>query len=135
MLKLKRETDLGLILLEELSTLGKKDYLSLQNWTKRRNLPYRFLSKVAGNLKRAGLIISKEGKDGGYRLAKKSRQVKLGDVIKALEGSFALSRCRSGLKCSCQSYCRHKTLMGRLSQVVETELNRYSLQSLYAGSK
>ncbi len=135
MFKIKRETDLGLILLEQLSDLGKDEYLSLQSWAKTKKLPYRFLSKVASNLKRNGLIISKEGKDGGYRLAKNSSQVKLGTVIKALEGNLALSRCRTGVKCSCQSYCRHRGLMCRLGQSIEDELNRISLQSLYAGGK
>src|SRR3989344_5441612 len=133
MLKIRRETDLGIVFLEALSLLKAGEYLSLQGWASRRHLPYRFLSKVAGSLKQKGFVKAKEGKDGGYRLAKKSSQVKLGQVIKALEGSLALSRCSTGAKCSCQSFCRHRLLMGRLGRAMETELNRISLQTLYAG--
>lgn len=135
MLKIKRETDLGLVFLEALSELGKNEYLSLQRWAKFRQLPYRFLSKVASNLKRSGLVIAKEGKDGGYRLAKSSSRIKLGQVIKVLEGNLALSRCAAGAKCSCRQFCRHRTLMGKLGQTLENELNRFSLQSLYAGNQ
>ena len=133
MLKIKRETDLGLVFLEELAGLEPGEYLSLQRWAAGRHLPYRFLSKVAGNLKRSGLIISKEGKDGGYRLAKASNQVKLGQVIKALEGGLSLIRCSTGAKCSCRKFCRHRILMGKLGQTLENELNQVSLQALYAG--
>ena len=133
MLKIKRETDLGLVFLEELAGLDKGEYLSLQRWAARRHLPYRFLSKVAGNLKRSGLVLAKEGKDGGYRLAKNSSQVKLGQVIKILEGNLALVRCSTGAKCSCRQFCQHRTLMGRLGKMLETELNKVSLKTLYAG--
>ena len=133
MLKIRRETDLGLVFLEELAGLEPGEYLSLQRWASSRRLPYRFLSKVAGNLKRSGLVVSKEGKDGGYRLAKSSAQVKLGQVIKVLEGNFALTRCLTGAKCSCRKFCRHRILMGKLGQTLENELNRISLQMLYAG--
>ena len=133
MLKIRRETDLGLVFLEALAGLDKGEYLSLQSWAARRHLPYRFLSKVAGNLKHSGLVRAKEGKDGGYRLVKASGQVKLGQVIKALEGNLALVRCSTGAKCSCRQFCRHRTLMGRLGRALETELNRVSLKALYAG--
>ncbi|MBU2051589.1 Rrf2 family transcriptional regulator [Patescibacteria group bacterium] len=133
MLKLKRETDLGLVLLEELTDLAPGKYLSLQPWANKRHLPYRFLSKVAGNLKRSGLVVAKEGKDGGYRLAKNPAKIKLGQVIKALEGSLALTRCHTGAKCSCRQFCQHRSLMGRLGQTLENELDKVSLQTLYAG--
>lgn len=135
MLKIKRETDLGLVFLEELTGLDKGEYLSLQAWAAKRRLPYRFLSKVAGSLKRSGLIISKEGKDGGYRLAKNSQSVKVGQVVKVLEGNLALTRCATGVKCSCRKFCRHRTLFSRLGQTLENELNRVSLQNLYAGDQ
>lgn len=135
MLKIKRETDLGLVFLEELAGLAPGEYLSLRRWAASRHLPYRFLSKVAGNLKRSGLVLAKEGKDGGYRLAKSAAQVKLGQVIKALEGSLSLIRCSTGAKCSYRKICRHRTLMGKLGQTLENELNRVSLQTLYAGGQ
>ncbi len=133
MLKIRRETDLGLVFLEELAGLEPGEYLSLQRWASSQHLPYRFLSKVAGHLKRSGLVLAKEGKDGGYRLAKSSRQIKLGQVVKVLEGGFALARCATGAKCSCRKICRHRALMGKLGLTLENELNRVSLQTLYAG--
>lgn len=134
MLKIKRETDLGLVFLEALAGLGQGEYLSLQAWAKFRKLPYRFLSKIAGSLKRSGLIIAKEGKDGGYSLAKSSGRIKLGEVIKVLEGSLALTRCSTGAKCSCRQFCRHRKIMGNLEQALENELSQISLRSLYADS-
>lgn len=132
MFKLKRETDLGLLFLEALAGLERQQYLSLQTWAGRRRLPYRFLTKVAAQLKQAGYIISKEGKSGGYRLAKPQRQINLGRVIRLLEGSMALTRCSTGAKCSCRDICRHRGLINRLGRTLEQELSRVSLQSVYA---
>lgn len=134
MFKLKRETDLGLLLLEELGHLNQGEYLSLLPWTKKRHLPYRFLSKVAHRLKVAGLVIAKEGKAGGYRLAQAPPKIRLDQVLRSLEGDLALTRCGRGLKCSCLSFCRHRRLMDLCGSQLEKSLRRLSLQSLYAQS-
>lgn len=135
MLKFKRETDLGLVFLEALAELKQGEYLSLQQWAKTRSLPYRFLSKVAGNLKRAGLIRAREGKTGGYCLVRPAKKVSLGQVVGALEGKVALVRCATQGKCSCQSFCRHRGLMERLGKTLEAELNGVSLDALYANNR
>lgn len=44
-------------------------------------LPYAFLEKVAQELKRKGLLESKRGAGGGYRLAKSHRKVSTGEII------------------------------------------------------
>ena len=90
MLKISREEDLALLLMAELSRRGN---LSLSEWAKEKKLAYRFLSKIAGKLKLAGLIKSKEGRKGGYSLGKK---VTVGQVFKAIEGEKGLVKCLRG---------------------------------------
>ncbi len=56
-------------------------------------IPLRFLEQIFHELKHAGLLVAKRGPRGGYRLARASSQISLGDVVRALEGSaFALTR-------------------------------------------
>lgn len=56
-------------------------------------IPLRFLEQIFHELKHAGLLVAKRGPRGGYRLARSSSQISLGDVVRALEGSaFALTR-------------------------------------------
>lgn len=57
----------------------------------RQGIPPRFLEQIFQDLKRAGIVGSKRGPQGGYRLAGAAKSVSLGDVIRALEGPLVLS--------------------------------------------
>ncbi|MCA9607633.1 MAG: Rrf2 family transcriptional regulator [Myxococcales bacterium] len=57
----------------------------------RQAIPPRFLEQIFQDLKRAGLVTSKRGPRGGYQLALEPAQIRLGDIIRALEGPVALS--------------------------------------------
>jgi Rrf2 family protein len=57
----------------------------------RQGIPPRFLEQIFQDLKRAGIVSSKRGPQGGYSLAGEPGTVRLGDVIRALEGPLVLS--------------------------------------------
>ncbi len=57
----------------------------------RQGIPPRFLEQIFQDLKRAGIVVSKRGPQGGYSLAGEPVAVRLGDVIRALEGPLLLS--------------------------------------------
>jgi Rrf2 family transcriptional regulator, iron-sulfur cluster assembly transcription factor len=57
----------------------------------RQGIPPRFLEQIFQDLKRAGIVVSKRGPQGGYSLAGDPDSVRLGDVIRALEGPLVLS--------------------------------------------
>ena len=57
----------------------------------RQGIPPRFLEQIFQDLKRAGIVVSKRGPQGGYSLAGEPAAVRLGDVIRALEGPLVLS--------------------------------------------
>ncbi len=54
-----------------------------------QQLPARFVENILVELRRAGLVASQRGAEGGYRLARPPAQVPLADVIRALEGPLA----------------------------------------------
>lgn len=56
----------------------------------RQGIPPRFLEQIFQDLKRAGIVGSKRGPQGGYSLARPSEQIALGDVVRALEGPLVL---------------------------------------------
>jgi Rrf2 family transcriptional regulator, iron-sulfur cluster assembly transcription factor len=57
----------------------------------RQHIPLRFLEQIFQELKRAGLVESKRGPHGGFRLARSPDDVRLGDVLRAVEGPVALA--------------------------------------------
>ncbi|HMI86140.1 MAG TPA: Rrf2 family transcriptional regulator [Polyangiaceae bacterium] len=57
----------------------------------REAIPARFLEQIFQDLKRAGLVGAKRGPRGGYHLARPAREIRLGDVVRALEGPIAIT--------------------------------------------
>jgi Rrf2 family transcriptional regulator, iron-sulfur cluster assembly transcription factor len=56
----------------------------------RQNIPPRFLEQIFQDLKRSGIVGSKRGPQGGYSLARRAGEIRLGDVVRALEGPIML---------------------------------------------
>ena len=56
----------------------------------RQNIPPRFLEQIFQDLKRGGIVGSKRGPQGGYSLTRKAADIRLGDVVRALEGPIQL---------------------------------------------
>jgi Rrf2 family protein len=57
----------------------------------RQRIPLRFLEQIFQSLKRAGLVDSKRGPRGGFTLARRPDEVRLGDVLRAVEGPVVLA--------------------------------------------
>jgi Rrf2 family protein len=55
-------------------------------------IPLKFLENILLELRRAEIVASQRGADGGYRLAKQAEDVSLADVIRAVEGPIATVR-------------------------------------------
>lgn len=54
-----------------------------------QGLPPKFLAAILTDLRRAGLVQSQRGLEGGYRLARPADRITAADVIRALDGPLA----------------------------------------------
>ena len=91
MFRLSQKADYGLILLSNLSK--RKKPLSVAKIAAKAEIPTKFLSQIATELKKAGMIRAKEGATGGFALAKKATDIKLLDVLKLLDGELVVGEC------------------------------------------
>ncbi|KPK14267.1 MAG: hypothetical protein AMJ62_13495 [Myxococcales bacterium SG8_38] len=62
----------------------------IKDISRRQAIPPRFLEQIFQDLKKAGLVTSKRGPRGGYALAMEPDAIRLGDIVRALEGPIAL---------------------------------------------
>ncbi len=69
-------------------------------------LPKKFLDAILLEIKNLGVITSKKGKGGGYQLARPPDTIALGQVLRALDGSFAPVPCVSRSAYARCSDCR-----------------------------
>ena len=61
----------------------------------RNKIPKKFLDAILGELRNAGFVQSRKGKDGGYRLARPASEIKIGHVVRVLDGPLAPIACAS----------------------------------------
>ncbi|MBC7172080.1 MAG: Rrf2 family transcriptional regulator [Polyangiaceae bacterium] len=63
----------------------------IKDIAERQAIPPRFLEQIFQDLKRASLVTSKRGPKGGYALALPPGEIRLGDVVRALEGPIRIA--------------------------------------------
>ena len=68
---------------------GRDELVTGERLAAEQRLPRKFLESILGELRRAGLVQSQRGPDGGYRLARPADQVSVADVIRAIDGPLA----------------------------------------------
>lgn len=69
--------------------------LQVKSIARKQGIPPRFLEQVMSALKRAGVVESIRGAQGGYILSKPAAEIRLGDVLTAIDGSLAPMECVS----------------------------------------
>ena len=95
-------------------------------------LPVKFLEQIMQALKEGGLVESQRGKFGGYRLARASREITIGQVVRLIDGPLAPIGCVSQSayeKCTCpdETHCGLRMLMLDVRNAITGILDRYTL--------
>jgi Rrf2 family protein len=90
MVRLSKKTEYALLAMQYIG--GKPDdIVSAKEISEELNIPYDFLSKTLQVLLKYGLVISRQGKQGGYKLAKDVEEITVADIINAVEEKYAMS--------------------------------------------
>jgi len=63
--------------------------VSVDTLASRQALPRKFLEAILGDLRRAGVVVSRRGPSGGYTLSRPAAEISLGDVFRAVDGPLA----------------------------------------------
>ncbi len=83
----------GLKALIDLARLEPGATAFIVDVAKRNNIPKKFLDAILLDLRKAGILRSKKGPGGGYALAKPASEIRIGQVIRVLDGPLAPIRC------------------------------------------
>ncbi|WFB06367.1 Rrf2 family transcriptional regulator [Streptomyces sp. LX-29] len=90
-MRISARTDYAVRAMAELA--GSPDRpLKSEDIATRQDIPLRFLFVVLSELRRAGLVRSLRGPDGGYELSRPPEEITLADVIRAVDGPLASVR-------------------------------------------
>ena len=92
MLKLTKKADYGLIALRHLA-VAKHPSASAKDIADSYGIPQPLLSKVLQKLARGGLLLSEQGTNGGYRLAREAHNISALEAIRVIDGPIILTKC------------------------------------------
>ncbi|HSR34242.1 MAG TPA: Rrf2 family transcriptional regulator [Anaerolineae bacterium] len=90
----------GLRAMSEFARHWGQGPLSLAEVARKQGISQPYLEQIAIDLRRAGLLNSRRGAQGGYYLARAPEATTAGDVIRALEGSILPVQCVAEGKCT-----------------------------------
>jgi Rrf2 family protein len=108
----------GLKALVHLSSLPKGETAQSVDIAEANSIPKKFLDAILGDLRNAGVVHSKKGPGGGYMLARAPGEIKVGLVIRTLDGPLAPIGCASRTAYQpCQDCDDVKTCAVRLTMV------------------
>lgn len=105
-MKFSTHATYGLRAIINLAKHSDKPNLALSVIAKEESISLKYLEILFANLKKAGLVRSVKGANGGYKLAKPARQITVYEIINALEGKISLFHCLDKLgKVYCKKNC------------------------------
>jgi len=107
----------------------------IQTISERQNIPKRFLEQILNDLKSAGIVQSRRGVAGGYRLARRPEEITLATIVRHVEGALAPVSCVSERfyeKCSCpdESRCAIRSVMAEIREAVVRIAERVTIAEL-----
>ncbi|HWK63345.1 MAG TPA: Rrf2 family transcriptional regulator [Rhizobiaceae bacterium] len=125
----------GLKALVHLSYLPAGQLAFVSDIAVANKIPKKFLDAILGELRNAGFVQSRKGKDGGYRLARPAGDIKIGHVIRVLDGPLAplpcasLSQYQQCEDCD-EATCQVRHMMLEVRQAVAEVLDTCSLAAM-----
>ncbi len=130
MLRIGKLTDYATVLMTALAE-RPGEVLAASELAEKARLELPTVSKLLKQLGSAGLIESRRGIQGGYRLARAATEISILDIVVALEGPLGMTEC-SAVQGSCghEPHCRVQGNWQRISRVIETALAEVSLADM-----
>ena len=141
-MKVSARGEYGVRMMVDLARHYGQGPLSLTEIAGHQGMPLAFLERIIPDLRMAGLVLARRGRRGGYELSRPPEQIKMSDVLRALEGSLAPMICipeeadadTDGDLCVHQNYCTTRVLWLRVRDSIVQALDSTALADLVPGA-
>lgn len=139
-MKLSTKGRYGLRAFIDLAVWGEKEPVSLTSIAERQEISVSYLEQLMAKLKRAGLVNSVRGVNGGYIIAKPAEEISVGDVLRALEGDLTPVECpeidsSKTVHCTGSSHCVSKIVWKRINDSINDAVDSIYIGELVKESK
>ena len=114
----------------ELAAYYGGDTISIKTISKEQNLSEYYLEQLFSPLRRANIIRSIRGAQGGYVLCKAPSEITVGDIMTILEGQIEIADCIDGYACDSEHSCATKFVWEKIKNSIDDVMNSISLQDI-----
>ena len=97
-MKLSTKGRYAMVALTDLALAGEDGLVSLAELSRRQNVSLPYLEQLFVKLRRAGLVASVRGPGGGYRLAHRPSEIRVADVLAAVDETVSALETGAGAK-------------------------------------
>ncbi|MCE1187777.1 MAG: Rrf2 family transcriptional regulator [Ignavibacteria bacterium] len=131
-----KKCEYGLQAVLYLSSITESAVASADEISGKLRIPKEFVSKILQELTESGMVNSKKGKNGGFFLDKPVNQIKLMDIVQAIDGDSIFRTCVLGFpNCSNEAPCPVHETWSKLSKETFDMLNQETLDQFILKTK
>ena len=140
-MKLSTKGRYGVVAMYDLATYFGQGAISLKSVAQRQSISEHYLEQLMGQLRRAGLVKSIRGAQGGYMLAKAPDEITVGDIVRVMEGPIAPVDCLLSDNANASDYCPKITscvtrgVWQKVGESIENVLDSITLKNLCEENK
>ena len=122
----------------DLTINSGKSPVPLSDVARRQRISMKYLEHLTAKLKSDGLIVSKRGPSGGFKLARPPGEISIGDIVRSLEGTIAMTECSETHESECAvcdqaGECLSRWVWVEAGQAMFECLDQINLESLVNG--
>lgn len=134
-MKLSTKGRYGLRIMLDIAIHGKDGWLSVNDISKRQDISFPYVEQLIVKLRKAGLVESIRGPQGGYRLSRPTSEISAGEILRIVEGPIEIVHC-AGLEenvkeeCGRAGECATQLFWIKISQQMARLLDGISLEEL-----
>lgn len=134
MMRISSSVEYGMRVMVQLARGRDRGPVSAETLSGAENVPKDYVEQILRRLRQAGLIASVRGPSGGYALSRPPKDIKVGDVIRALEHTVFEDVCERYAEgeqdCHHQGMCGLRPVWKRLGAMIEGFLDSVSLDQI-----
>lgn len=104
--------------------------ISIKTISQRQNISEYYLEQLFSPLRKANLIKSIRGAQGGYILNKAPSEIKVSEVMFVLEGPIEIADCIEGSECNNIDCCATRLLWEKIKNSIDEVMENITLQDI-----
>ncbi|MBM7868819.1 Rrf2 family protein [Clostridium pascui] len=129
-MKLSTKGQYGVKAMVDLAINYSKEPISIKSISERQNISEYYLEQLFSSLRKADLIKSIRGAQGGYILSREPKDITVSEIMNVLEGPLKLSECLQDGECSNIKVCSTRLLWARIKESIDQVTKTTTLQDM-----